>query len=1406
MALTFLAISRRERNAVTTTTDTTSAQLAADDALAAAEGQVVANMLANTNPYNFGLLVSTNYINPAGFDPELAGYSPTNVNYDYLTKASGGGALNQGEFLQNLANLYYLPRTPVYMSNLVTQTMENRFYLDLNRNGYFETNGPVVDAGGSETNLEVGDPEWIGVLQHPDQPYGPNNPFVARYAFIALPIGNALDLNAIYNDAIGIRRNAAMTPGSDCFMRNQGVGSWEINLAAFLADLNNNQWLPYDPAVPQAFGYYQYIEPLGVNRGIAFDDAISLLSYRYNYNLISPFCYNNLARVGGGTPLNPGLFTTAAFFRPFQANIDYYSDGPLMTTPAGINVGGQSVVLPWSGADNTNHFFDLQELFNPNETSVAFTNRLLAAGAPFTGFNTNNSDPTNFYNRYTYYRLVSQMGVESAPESGKMNLNYDNLDPYGHVVAGVGVVTNAPSATNFMSWTPLNFFTNAADRMLRAYSQEWLVESPSNYLATYGSFTNISTAVNPTLNPTNMPVPFGISHIPVLVNNQFVYTPAVQRVLQLAANTYDATTNRAGVLSANFPSVFRPIFEVVAEPPAQPVYTNIYVVGYEPVTNSFGDIGGVSGPNDFQLALPVSIADLLDPNLHDPNLRGFGPSNNVPVPAIYANVNVYGVPWIIGAKKGFPNFNKFNMESAFQLTRKLQVTRDSTNDTYVDNPDTYHFNQMFNLSLTNQFGVECWNSYTNGYHPNDDGLVIYARGNIRHAALTNDENLSIDLPAFPIFGSIQIPPGNIWPGYNLAVDPFGSLLSFQIPLNTNVTIITNSMYRFNVGGNVEEPGHTGPYLTTNLTLPYEQNVTFPNNPDPLYPQPHWILTTTNELQVFMLDTTANHIIDYVQLSGPNTTRDLTGEIITNYDVPVVSGQAGGSQLWNTNYQNGRPIGLLSQVGVSIGNYKALPGSGAWDQSDPTLQANEIAGFAGFMGYTPNLPLPLTLEQVQAIAAAQMSNAIQAPYTPTATVVQHVSWQANDPLVHYLASDLTWGLNGESAIVYDANVDGLTNNSPNGNLGILNQSYRPWGGNPVLTTEDLNPCNLAFKDPLVRQSDDWDFPTYKFPSVGWLGRVHRGTPWQTVYLKSLNALYGIQVNGGVTNYVGTNVWAQWTGDTQLVNGQDYDAINSAPVQDRLFFDLFTTAPNDNATLGQLSVNVGASDPKNLQAGLAAWSALFGGVIVLSNNAPDAVINTRTGAPAQHNGSLANFNEFPINPAGPGGAGSALGQIVAGINQTRTNFVNVDGLAGSFEHASDILAVPQLTIQSPFLNWNDPIQQTNGISDEMYEWLPQQAMSLLRASASPRYVIYSYGQTLKPAPNSVYTGSGPFFGMATNYQVVAEAATRAVVRFNGTRTNNVILANLEGPGPSYWITVPSVTNNKVVIERFNVLPAN
>jgi hypothetical protein len=73
-----------------------------------------------------------------------------------------------------------------------------------------------------------------------------------------------------------------------------------------------------------------------------------------------------------------------------------------------------------------------------------------------------------------------------------------------------------------------------------------------------------------------------------------------------------------------------------------------------------------------------------------------------------------------------------------------------------------------------------------------------------------------------------------------------------------------------------------------------------------------------------------------------------------------------------------------------------------------------------------------------------------------------------------------------------------------------------------------------------------------------------------------------------------------------------------------------------------------------------------------------------------------------------------------------------------------------------------------------------MGLLRGGEQPRFLIYSYGQALKPAPHSIVT-SGNFFGLCTNYQITAEVATRAVVRIEG-----------------------APTNTHAVVESFNVLP--
>ena len=1248
MAVAFLAVARRERNAATTTTDTATARLATEAALAAAESEIVANLLTSpSNSFNLGLLVSTNYLQPPNTTP--TNYSPFNVGF-------------------------YLPRPPVFVPT--NGGYDFRFYLDANRNGRFDANGWVgnVDGSGATngTIFEVGDPEWIGVLERPDAVPANNNKFLSRYAFLAQPVGNGLDLNYIHNQTASGPLNPTMPTASDGYFRNQGVGSWELNLAAFLADLNTNQWDP-----PAAF--YTYNEPSGsANSGNAFQDALSLLSYRYNYN------YNT-------------LLTANNFFNPFNIanypfNVDGYSDGPLQTTVDFNATPLDNLNNPWAGSNNTNRFFSLtSDLFDPTKSSIAFTSRLAAASA---GIST--------YDSYTFYNLLSQLGTDSTADDGRMDLNYDNLDPSGNVAPG--------TETNLVAWSALRFFTNAANRLLTNSTANWLAASPTAYTATF-----------------NTNGPFGIANIPVLVSNQFVYTPAVNRLLQLAANMYDASTNWP------WPSVFRPMFTVVN----QNGFNNVYISGYQQVVS-------VTGTNDVQLNAPTNVTAL--------------------TVGTYNNQNVYGVPWIIGAKRGLPNFNQFSMLNAVQVTRKLQVTKPSMTASL----DQFQTNQMYEFSITNLLGCSLWNSYTNAYTSAvANGITIVARDSLT-VLLTNDA------PGFSPLGFTNLQAGgpviftNNWSGTVWAsADPTTLELdyhsnSFIIPFSYTNGFLPEAIYRY-------ANGAANPYFDTSDTN-YQTTVGTP-------PLPHFGMVTTNRLQVFILNHDAvnniYHVIDYVHFDGPEGYLDINTNLAL-VDPDTVNPGVGGTPayMWSTNGYNGgpTPYGVINQINVSLGTMGLPPGE-AWN-TEPNLPAGlptptpalEQAFFKGFFDTVPTHP---GLFPYNGKIYTNSLLKIQAPYTPTRIITNYFSYQANDPLVHYLASDLDYNIGASIG-----RLNGIENENfaPWLNLTNLTTPYSPWGQDYYsFHAAQNNGIKIAYvpagtanwlwaiKDPLMWRSDNWDFPTNKYPAVGWLGRVHRGTPWQTVYLKATNI-----VDSGDLN---RNSWAKWSGNTNY-----FDATNSAPLADEMLFDLFTTALDANATHGTLCVN---------QTGLAAWSAVFSGIVALTNATASPSATT---VPA--------ITNMIISPAGASGTNSALGALVNGINSMRTNFVNADGLIGAYEHVGSILRSPALTEQSPLLNWNNAAQQQFGISDELYEWLPQQMMGLVRVTTTPRYVIYCYGQTLRPAVNGVVTGSANF-GMITNYQIVAESAARAVIHVNKN-----LLTNALG--------VVTGTNYTTVVESYNLLP--
>jgi hypothetical protein len=416
-----------------------------------------------------------------------------------------------------------------------------------------------------------------------------------------------------------------------------------------------------------------------------------------------------------------------------------------------------------------------------------------------------------------------------------------------------------------------------------------------------------------------------------------------------------------------------------------------------------------------------------------------------------------------------------------------------------------------------------------------------------------------------------------------------------------------------------------------------------------------------------------------------------------------------------------------------------------------------------------------------------TNHFFAPYSPYRNIYYTISWQANDPLVHYTLGDLR-NLVRTNSVERDA-----VTQSPLANIGKINNRYEPWTDEGTGSSTSDTMFDLTVKDPGVTRSDDWLFPTNKLPNVGWLGRVHRGTPWQTVYLKAPIQNPGKWKTWSGNPYLVQNV-GQLRPDVLAYNSTIDDSILTQPWRDRYLLDVFTTAFNENSARGRMSIN---------QTNLASWSAILSGVLAITNIAPDSDLGLSPPLP-QYAPSVIE-PALIYNSAQP----PALVKIVQGIMRTRadTNLFP----QGVFTHLGDILSVPELTIGgtfigtypkgywyvgSPFLNLGTtnginpgnqtprlrlPVQQLRGLNDEAIERIPQQILGLLRLDPAPRYVIYSFGQTLKPADHSLVT-AGPYFGLCTNYQVVAESAIRTVVRIEG-----------------------SPTNSHAVIESFNPLPA-
>jgi hypothetical protein len=761
---------------------------------------------------------------------------------------------------------------------------------------------------------------------------------------------------------------------------------------------------------------------------------------------------------------------------------------------------------------------------------------------------------------------------------------------------------------------------------------------------TFDTTTPISFFTNVASRLLSSQLNVNLSQIQIYPTNQ--YTPAVHRLLQVTANILDAENTNF------YPSVFRPLFAADAA-------GDVYICGYQQVTN-------VSGTSDPQLSTPYAPAALADFAGMDPVADANGP------------VNVYGVPWVIGAKQGLPNFNQLSLISSAQVTRKLMLDRTSLDPATAN----YATNQAYIIGpTTNEVGISFWNPY-NAAYPRPLQVVV---SDFLNEVMTNGYYvwpLHSDFSPTNFYTNVVI---NAWPG---------SQWSGTAP---NILPQAPSFLYFNWGLLFQNP------LVYNFASHNFVNGTFQPGVSNL---DQFGLAVTNYLQAYILD--GSNVIDYVQFCSWVSCGLNQALADPNYSAGGIFYQWSTNVLWTASMV---PFGVRNQLYIS-GHPPApygstpiaqMPIGGEWSGlTTPMGQITPAAEAAFFNGFFT----PTFTYEGKTYVNRQMS--IQAPYMPSRTVYASLLLQANDPLVHYLTSDLN-GLIGSPAIWTGRQVwtngawmhsdDPVEQPLPMPPATPLMGRYQPWGRPGQLAAvagADGNAYNLAYKDPLVWTPDGWSFPTGQTWSLSWLGQVHRGTPWQTIYLKSTNIL----AYTGFTNGLAT--WTAWTGDwlQDEVAGAYADATASAPVNDWQLVSLLAATLSTNDL--QLQFPVSDPDP-------TAWAMELDGLTALTNILEYAFPGIPP-QPPQYSSVVISSN-------------SAQAVMIGNaIESAKAVF-----LGQEFHGIGDILAAPQLTVESPFLNLNAASQQEYTINDQAYEAIPSQLLPRLRMDPWGT-MISSNGQVL------------------------------------------------------------------------------
>ena len=1315
-------------------------------------------------------------------------------NYQMFVSQNVDGANVNVPSIYNSASLKELKdqaRAPVYYNHdRKGPHDEFRYFLDLNR-----------DAGFQATGLsDVGDPHWIGVLEDPDLKHGaklPNgrrNRFIGRYAYMVVPASKALDINNIHNWSKRIQGEGFWRPGNAAELNPAGIGvkrSGQLNMAGTLAAVRASK--------DQGWNYELYRHVLDQrSRGSAFDGAASLWNFQdkagkfYDvFDLYTPvragprqppkgvnhfqftrtletagnYAFYDFARSvgtheqevpGGKLNLNDyqslaanlanidlltGEITTEVPHKfPPGARLCLYSDTgivPSFRRPVGDGSFKVDLVRPHDV------FFAKPMDDAPDMLRLYHEYVPLSAGseAVFSG-------PVEFVNiqaaemwrpgaRYAQNDVVLVPGT--AERIMALKDHVATTDIAGDLASYWAPISQWP-ATQYRLDRSLEMFEEVAARLLeqRATAPDRAI-SPGVVIRPQGTRPIFDIKIHPLKTRTEDELNIYLENLDAVFNNPAAradfdeytreYSPEIQRLLQLAANIVDMYS------PGPQPSVFRPYYDRTTK--------GVFMRGFirEPHRSFLAQVN--------KRVLPEDAASL-------------GPLDLITRVKLYGEA--WSVPLVIGAKKRWPDqqgrahipaaLNEVSLQCMMHLDPESQSIRPSMRVAMEIKDASKQGGVVVHGAVSASGTIRRYPSSGLGLGGVQNSFNYVAKGSVPEVARLLPQNSGLTVQS-----QIHVPLE-----YG---DDFASQLQ-QTLAGTNV---------------VEFFGDFGPRT---WEVRGEVDVS--------------CALATPDLP----DGRKGLLLDHAELQFEfNGGRTPFNESWTNpkiYKQNDIVYYGGEGYVYHAAAES--ESGSDDQVDVEIGTRpdgskitrKILDPSRwamlnwSWNEArkthPPVYPEGAVIKATGVNAAGDPITQFYTAKRPFAPGGDLASNAAAGLIELYGGEFCEFSWQVNDPLVNGHLMDYRKynhakpGVNpdpatGEEVAVANVNFPPITMAGPPRlglNMGRENLCWQPWSASLD------QPRVMTYKDPGVSSSAFWDFPVVGYDAplrrLGDLGRVHRGTPWQTVYLKAppppkwgdgqnpeqvdwdadpevipntggekRTPHFMAKDSDGNDIYIDyIDIWREWVltrWQRGILDGNGNDgktALNSR----NLWFKIHPTRPESDWALLE-SFTVG-DDTRGLlsinQTASAAWAAALAGVEILPGHVDGGHVRPGDGR---------------------------MSKIVSGINKYRAS------KRGKMPYAlvSEILEVPELSLNSPYL--------PTVPSEWHCEAIPRQVLSLLRVEydfkndleEKPRFIAYVFSQALRPAPQSIVR-NGPDKGLCTNYQVVGEAAARTEFSLSGAES--------------------------------------